>query len=111
MSFLISDAVAAAAAAHPSTTDSTSSLLMVAVIFVLFYFMMIRPQAKRAKEHKNLLSGLKKGDEVVTSSGILAKIVHIGEQYVKVAVAENLEFMVQRAQITAILPKGTLKSL
>lgn len=110
MSFFISDAFADAAA-PAAQGDSTFSLVMLAAIFVLFYFMIIRPQNKRAKEHRDLITKIKKGDEVVLSGGILAKVVHVGEQYIKLSPAENVEINVQKGSVTAILPKGTIKSL
>ncbi len=109
MSFFISDALAAAGA--PAQADGTFSLVMIAAIFVLFYFMLIRPQNKKAKEHRDLVGRLKKGDEIVTSSGILAKVVSLDEQYIKVSLAEGVEISLQRGAVTAVLPKGTLKSL
>jgi len=109
MSFFVSDAMAAAGAAPQS--DGTFSLVMVAAIFVLFYFMLIRPQNKRAKQHRELISKLKKGDEVVTAGGILAKVVSLDDQYVKVAIASGVEIMLQRGSVTTVLPKGTVESL
>lgn len=96
------------AAAQP---DGTFSLIMIAAIFVVFYFMLIRPQNKRAKQHREMVSNLKKGDEVVTSGGILGKVVNIDEQYIKIALTEGVEVSLQRGAVTAVLPKGTIKSL
>ncbi|HRD70000.1 MAG TPA: preprotein translocase subunit YajC [Legionella sp.] len=110
MSFFISDAMAAATP-PAAQADGTFSLIMIAAIFVLFYFMLIRPQNKRAKEHRELLSRLKKGDEVITSGGILAKVVSMDEQYIKVSPAEGIEISLQKGAVTTVLPKGTLKSL
>lgn len=111
MSFLISDAMAAADAAMPAKADGTFSLVMVVAIFVLFYFMLIRPQNKRAKEHRELIGQLKKGDEVITSGGLLAKVVSMDEQYIKVSIADGVEISMQRSAVSTVLPKGTLKSL
>ncbi len=111
MSFLISDAMASAATAAPAQADGTFSLVMLAAIFVLFYFMLIRPQNKKAKEHRELLSRLKKGDEIITTGGMLAKIVNLDEQYIKISPAEGVEINMQRGAVSAVLPKGTLKSL
>lgn len=111
MSLFSSNAVAAAGTAVPAQADGTYSLVMVAAIFVLFYFMLIRPQSKRAKEHRDLIGKLKKGDEVVTSGGILAKVVSIDEQYIKVSIADGVEISLQRSAVSTVLPKGTLKSL
>lgn len=111
MSF-IQDAMAATAPASASAQgDGSFSLIMIAVIFVLFYFMLIRPQNKRAKQHRELINQLKKGDEIVTSGGILAKVINLDEQYIKVALAQGVEMMIQRAAVTSVLPKGTIESL
>jgi preprotein translocase subunit YajC len=114
MGFFISSAFADAApavtAAAPQA-DSSFSLIMIAAIFVLFYFMLIRPQSKRAKQHKELVNTLKKGDEVVTASGILAKIVSLDDQYAKIMAATGVEMIMQRSSIVTVLPKGTIESL
>ena len=110
MSFLIGDALAATGAAAPQG-DGVFSMIMIAVIFVLFYFMLIRPQNKKAKEHRELLERLKKGDEILTSGGILAKVISLDDQYMKVSIAEGVEIKIQKGAIHAVLPKGTLKSL
>lgn len=112
MSFFISDALADTAnvaAAQP--TEGPFSMIMVVAIFVLFYFMLIRPQSKRAKQHKELVSNLKKGDEIITAGGILGKVVSIDDQYVKLAAAQGVEIVMQRNSVTTVLPKGTLESI
>ena len=81
------------------------------VILIIFWFMLIRPQMKRAKEHKALLEGLQKNDEVVTNSGIVGKVAQIGDSYIHVEVAPNTQIVVQKQAIGAVLPKGTLKSI
>ena len=91
--------------------DGTFSLVMIGVIFVLFYFMLIRPQNKRAKEHRELINKIEKGDEIATSSGILGRVVHLDEQYLKVSVAEGTDITLQRSAVSAVLPKGTLAAL
>lgn len=111
MSFLISDAYAAATAGQSAQGDGTFSLIMIAAIFVLFYFMLIRPQNKRAKEHRELIGKLKKGDEIVTTGGLLAKVVSLDDQYLKVSISESVEITLQRGAVSAVLPKGTLKSV
>lgn len=110
MSFFISDAMAAATS-PAAQTDGTFSMIMIAAIFVLFYFMIIRPQSKRAKEQRELLNRLKKGDEVITTSGILGKITALDEQYMKLSIADGVEISVQKGAVSTVLPKGTLKSL
>lgn len=114
MSFLMSDVFAAAttSSAAPATAQADGfSFLMIGAIFVLGYLMLIRPQNKRAKEHRQLLEGLKKGDEVITSGGLLAKVVTIDEQYIKISPAEGVEMTLQKGAVATVLPKGTLKSL
>lgn len=81
------------------------------LLVVIFYFLLIRPQMKRNKEHKQMVAALAKGDEVVTSGGLAGKIVGIGEAYVTVEVADNVAVKVQKMAIASVLPKGTLKAL
>ena len=111
MNFFISDAMAAAGGAPAGQADGTFSLVMIAAIFVLFYFMLIRPQNKRAKEHRELIGNLKKGDEIITSGGVLAKVTDLNEQYLKASVADGVEIKIQRNAVSAVIPKGTLKSI
>lgn len=113
MSFFISDALAAvgSTSATAPQSDGTFSMIMIAAIFVLFYFMLIRPQNKRAKEHRDLLGKLKKGDEIITTGGILAKVINIDDQYIKVSLAEGVEISLQKGAVSTVLPKGTIKSL
>jgi len=80
-------------------------------LFVLFYFIAIRPQRKRQKEHTEMVSALSKGDEVVTSSGILGKISSLDDTYIALTVSDKVELKFQRVHIHAVLPKGTLKSI
>lgn len=86
------------------------SLLPLVVIFVLFYFLLIRPQQKRAKDHKTMVASLSKGDEVVTNGGVLGKITEIGDNFVSVEIAPNTTVKVQRQAIAQMMPKGTAKS-
>ncbi|AMO78389.1 MULTISPECIES: preprotein translocase subunit YajC [Pseudomonas] len=113
MSFLIpaayADAAAPAAAAGPMGTGFEWVFLV--GFLVIFYLMIWRPQAKRNKEHKNLLSSLQKGDEVVTSAGIAGKVLKVAEDFVVVEVADNVELKFQKGAIAATLPKGTLKAI
>ena len=106
MDFFISSAFAQDAATQ---SGGLISFLPLIVIFALFYFMLIRPQMKRAKEHKQLVAGLQKGDEVVTSGGLLGKITQIEDSFVSVKVAENVEIKVRRHAVASVMPKGTLK--
>lgn len=113
--FLIADAMAApaaAAAAQPSLSESLSGMLpMFLVVFGLFYFMLIRPQNKKQKEHQDLIAGLKVGDEVLTTGGILARIVKIKDDFVVVAPNDASTVVLQRSAIGSVMPKGTLKSM
>lgn len=111
MSFLISDAWAeGAAAGAPQGGTPASSMIFFLVIFAVFYFLLIRPQQKRAKEHRNLVASLAKGDEVVTNGGVLGKITDMNDNFITVEVADGVNVKVQRQAISAVLPKGTMKS-
>ena len=105
MSFFISDAMAAA----EGQPDPLMSFLPLVLIFVVFYFLLIRPQTKRAKEHKKMVEGLAKGDEVVTSGGLLGRITQVGENFVQVKVAEGVEVKIQKQSIATLMPSGTVK--
>ena len=109
MDFLIS-AAWAQAPANGSPGGSMSTLFLMVAMFAVFYFLLIRPQQKRAKEHRLLISNLAKGDEVVTSGGIVGKVTDLSDNYVTVEVGEGINIKVQRPAIQAVLPKGTLKS-
>lgn len=108
MSLLISEALAEGAPA-PAGGDVISQFLFLGLIFVLFYFLLIRPQVKRAKEHKKLTESLSKGDEVLTSGGLIGRIADLDDAFITVELAENVRVKVQRQAITSLLPKGTLK--
>ncbi len=84
-------------------------ILFLVGVFVLFYFIAIRPQRKRQKEHAAMVSALAKGDEVVTSGGLLGRISNVGESFVEVEVGEGLKVKVQRQAIAQLMPKGTVK--
>ena len=86
-------------------------LLPIVLMFVVLYFLMIRPQMKRAKEHKSMIEALQKGDEIVTAGGVVGRIAKIGDNYVTLQVADNVEIMVQRPSVQVVLPKGTIKAL
>ena len=107
MSFFISDAYAQAGAGQGG---GLLSLLPLVVIFVIFYFLLIRPQQKRAKQHKEMVQAIKKGDEVVTNGGLLGKIVDTDDNFVTVDIAKGVEVKVQRHAIAQMMPKGTSKT-
>ncbi len=108
MSFFISDAMAAAPAAQ---APGMEGMLFPLAILVFFYFMFLRPQSKRAKEKKEMLAKMQKGAEVVTSGGILGKIVELDENFVKIEISENVFIQVQRQSVENIMPKGTFKAV
>lgn len=108
LDLLISPAYAQQAAAQTSFLGAMWPLL---VMIPLFYFMLIRPQMKRSREHRDMLAKVAKGDEVVTSGGLAGKIANIGETYLTVEIADNVQIKVQKQAIASVLPKGTLKTL
>jgi preprotein translocase subunit YajC len=97
----------AAAAASPGFEQ----FLPLIIIFILFWFMLIRPQMKRAKEQKKMLSELTKGDEIITSSGQLGKVAKISDQYVSLEIADGVITHVQKSAVQTLLPKGTIKGI
>ena len=105
---LISSAYAQAAGAPDA---GIMNIGMLVLMLVVFWFILIRPQMKRAKEHKAMVEALEKGAEVVTAGGIVGKITKIGEGYVTLEIANNTEIVVQRQAVQTLLPKGTMKSL
>ncbi|MGB0937967.1 MAG: preprotein translocase subunit YajC [Colwellia sp.] len=111
MSLFISQAHAAGAPAPAG--GGMEMIIMLAVFGAVFYFMIYRPQAKRMKEHKGLMSSLAKGDEVLTQGGIVGKIVKVSDEkdFIVVTLNEGNDVTIQKAAITAVLPKGTMKSL
>lgn len=109
MGFFISNAYAAGEA--PSSGGGGLQLIiMMVVLFGLMYFMMIRPQQKRQKEHRALVSALAKGDEVITNGGVAGRVDELGESFVSVEIAAGVKVKVQKNAISQVLPKGTLKS-
>ena len=88
--------------------DTLMGMLPIILMFVILYFLMIRPQMKKAKEHRTMLEALQKGDEVV-AVGILGRITKIGDGYVSLEVAPNVTIQVQKQAVTTLLPKGTVK--
>jgi len=109
MSFFISDAVAEAAPAAQQA-DPMTSLIFFGGMILIFYFILIRPQSKRAKEHRELVSALSKGDEVVTNGGLLGKITDVSEQFVTLEIADNVQVKIQKQAVATVLPKGSLKA-
>jgi preprotein translocase subunit YajC len=96
----------------PAGIDSNMlSFMPIILMFVVLYFLMIRPQMKRQKEQKAMMEALAKGDEVVTAGGILGKITKVTDAYVALEIANGTEIVVQKASVSTLLPKGTIKSL
>ena len=111
MSFFISPAFADAAAPAAGPAGTGFEWVFLVGFLVIFYLMIWRPQAKRAKEQKNLLGGLQKGDEVVTAGGIAGKIVKVSDEFVVLEVSNTVELKVQKSAVAATLLKGTLKAI
>ncbi|GAA5160812.1 preprotein translocase subunit YajC [Viridibacterium curvum] len=107
---LISTAHAQTAGAAADPTGGFSGILMMGLMLVVMYFLMIRPQMKRAKEHKALLDALAKGDEVMTNGGVAGTVTEVRDAFVKVEISSGVEILVQKSAVGAVLPKGTLKS-
>jgi len=110
---LISSAYAqtapAAAAAGGDLMSSLGGMLPLVLMFVVLYFIMIRPQMKRQKEHRAMIDALAKGDEIVTSGGMLGKVTRLADGYIHLEVASGVEVQVQRGAVAQVLPKGTVK--
>ena len=111
----ISEAFAQAAPAATGATDGPFGLgglggmLPLVLMFVVLYFIMIRPQMKRQKEHKAMVDALAKGDEVVTSGGVLGKVSKLGDTFLAIEVANGVEIQIQRSAVVQVMPKGTVK--
>lgn len=107
---LINDAFAQAASSTQAGADWLSLLPMFGIL-IIFYLLLIRPQAKRAKEQKQMVEALQRGDEVITNGGILGQIINVSENYVVIEVAPTIEVTVLKSSVQTLLPKGTLKSI
>jgi len=86
-------------------------LIMIAIFFAIMYFLIIRPQSKRAKEHRAMVEALAKGDEVVTNGGLLGKITEVGENFIRVELTDGVKVIVQRQSVAQVMPKGTMKDI
>lgn len=107
----ISNAYAQAAETSGGILSSLTQFAPIALMFVVLYFLMIRPQMKRQKEHKAMVEAVTRGDEVVTSGGVLGKVTKVSDVYVSIEVQDGTELILQKSAITTLLPKGTIKSL
>jgi preprotein translocase subunit YajC len=110
MNFLINSAYAQASGAAPGSPSLISTLALPALLLVVFYFLLIRPQSKRAKEQREMLSKVAVGDEIATTGGILGKVTEVGEQFLSVEIASGVNIKLQKFQVAQVLPKGTVKS-
>ncbi len=104
MDFFIQNAYAQGAQAQG---DTTGFIIMMGLMFAAFYFLLIRPQQKKQKQHQELVTGLKVGDEVLTAGGILGRITGVSEHYAVIAISDSTEIKVQKQSISAVVPKGT----
>lgn len=111
LNFLIPSAHAADASGAQQPGGGMPLMVMLGIFVVFMYFAVWRPQSKRAKEQRNLIMSLSKGDEVMTAGGILGRIVKVSDNYIVIAVSENTEIAVQKSSVVSALPKGTLKSI
>jgi preprotein translocase subunit YajC len=110
MDFLINSAYAQAAGAASGGPSLISTLALPALLLVVFYFLLIRPQSKRAKEQREMLSKVAVGDEIATTGGILGKVTEVGEQFLSVEISNGVNIKLQKFQVAQVLPKGTVKS-
>ncbi len=108
MSFFISDAMAQGAESQGGTLGLILPLLL---MFGIFYFLLIRPQQKKAKEHKKMIGDIGKGDEIITNGGLLAKISSVDDNFLTCKISDNVEVKIQRHAVASVLPKGTIKNL
>ncbi|MCH9636693.1 MAG: preprotein translocase subunit YajC [Candidatus Rickettsiella isopodorum] len=110
MSFLITNVLAQSAATSVTPSSSGYSQILILLGFVvIFYLLLWRPQAKRAKEHRQLMANLTIGDEVTTTGGIVGKITRLNNDLISLKIAENVEINLQKAAVSSVLPKGTIK--
>jgi preprotein translocase subunit YajC len=110
MDFFIQSAYAETPGGTTGTGGGMQMLIFMGLFFVVFYFLLIRPQNKRAKEHRAMLSALGKDNEVVTTGGILGKITDVSDNFVTLEIANGVSIKVQKAQIAGLMPNGTIKS-
>lgn len=108
MSFFIAEAVAAEAS---SGGAGGFDILIIVAFALIFYFIVWRPQSKKTKEHRNLIAGLSKGDEVVTNGGLIGKVLKVEDDFLVFKAADNVELKLQKGAVSAVLPKGTIKSI
>jgi preprotein translocase subunit YajC len=110
MGFFMSDAVAATSSTQASQQGGMGSIIMIAGLVIAFYLMIWWPQNKRMKEHRKLIANLAKGDEIITSGGLVGRVTKISDDFISVLIAPNVEITIQKGSISALLPKGTFKT-
>ncbi len=110
MNFFISEAIAEASQTAADAPDPLNFWLFMGGMIALFYFMLIRPQQKRSKDARKLVESISKGDEVITSGGMLGKILEVSDLYASIELADNVVIRMQKASIASVLPKGTIKA-
>jgi preprotein translocase subunit YajC len=110
MDWLISSASAQTVPAASPQGGGIQTIIFMGLMVAVFYFLLIRPQTKRAKEHRAMVAALEVGSEVATSGGIIGKVTEVSEQFLTVEIADNVQVKVQRHTVAQVLPKGTLKS-
>jgi preprotein translocase subunit YajC len=111
MSFFIAEAYAEGAAQAPQGPSPWINVVLLGGMVLIFYFLLWRPQSKRQKEHQALVNSLNKGDEIITSGGLLGKITKVSDDFITVEIANNVSVNVQKGSINAVLPKGTIKAI
>ena len=109
MDFLFPTAFAQAQ--QPAAPSTTFNLIFIGGMFVLFYLILWRPQSKRAKEHRELIAGISKGDEVMTSGGVMGKVTRVSDDYIAMEIAKGIEIRLQKSSVAAALPKGTIDKI
>jgi preprotein translocase subunit YajC len=110
MDFFIASAYAQTAGAGAGQPNQLIQMLPFVLLFVAMYFFIIRPQSKKAKEHREMIAKIAVGDEVVTAGGLLGRVTDLGDTFVSLEIAKGVEVRVQRFQVTQLMPKGTLKN-
>lgn len=111
MSFFINEALAAPAMAPAAGNGAMGSIIMLVGFVLIFYFLLWRPQAKKAKEQRDLINSLNKGDEVITSGGLLGKITKVNDGFISMLITDEVEIKLQKTAVAAAVPKGTFKSV
>ncbi len=108
LDFFVNNAWAAPA---QQQAPGLTSFLPLIILFAVFYFLLIRPQLKQAKQHKQLVSDLAKGDEIATNGGLLGKIKEVGDNFIVLEISKDTEVKIQKQAVSTVMPKGTLKTL